>query len=284
MKNIELRESSRSRHPRLVCQGGALFALLGILLLNPAAAFASDGRGDHERLHFTHPLIAESPSPDTKLRFDYEHDNGTSEERAERDTLRLEAEYAFARWISLEASVPYTFLDPEDESARSDFGNSEVALKLAWFKFEEVGLLLGGGLEVGLPTGNSDKEIGSDEGYEIEPYLDFGYMRRAFEMVGFLSFGFPVDADHHHDADVEIGWNLSFLVHATPWARLLLEFDGESVRGGEEDGTSIVNITPGIKFQPFAETDFEIGAGVSLPLTDDREFDARPLVSLFYHF
>ncbi len=284
MKRIELRDSSTPRRIRLVSNGGVLLGLLGSLVLNPVGVFAAEGHGNNEDLHFAHPLIAESPSPDTKLRLDYEHDNGTSEERAERDTIRLEGEFAFARWISIEASVPYTFLDPEEESARSDFGNSELALKLAWFKFEDVGLLLGGGLEIELPTGNTEKEIGFDEGYEIEPFLDFGYKRQAFEMVGFLAFGFPVDADHHHDADVEIEWNLSFLLHATPWAQFLLEFDGESVRGGEEDGTSIVNITPGLKFRPFAETDFAVGAGVSVPLTDDREFDARPLVSLFYHF
>ncbi len=35
-----------------------------LFLITPPIAAASD-------LHFSHPLISESPSPDTKVRFDY---------------------------------------------------------------------------------------------------------------------------------------------------------------------------------------------------------------------
>ena len=51
----------------------------------------------HSRLHFAHPLVAESPTPDTKVRFEYIYARETEEEDANRHTLGLEAEYAFAR-------------------------------------------------------------------------------------------------------------------------------------------------------------------------------------------
>ena len=42
-----------------------------------------------------------------------------------------------------------------------------------------------------------------------------------------------------------------------------------------EDGVSLTNITPGLKFAPFKTQALKIGAGVSVPISDDKEFDVR---------
>ena len=60
--------------------------------------------------------------------------------------------------------------------------------------------------------------------------------------------------------------------------------DGERVFGGDEDGFDVVNITPGVKIRPSDDSSFQIGLGVSLPLTSDREFHAMPVLSAFWHF
>ncbi len=247
---------------------------------------AADVGAAHEdgALHFSHPLIAESPSPDTKLRIDYDYRRETGEEKAYRHTLRLEGEYAFRPWLSVEIDVPYTFRDPDDGPSRRNFDTVEVALKLASFVLEERGLLLGGGLELGLPTGDDSKGIGSDETLEVEPFLDFGYRYRQLETVGFLEFGIPTNTSGGEEPDLELGWNVAFLYHVTPRIEGLLEFDSEHVFGGEEDGNTVVNITPGLKVAPFASRNFEIGAGASLPITSDEEFDVRATFSIFYHF
>jgi hypothetical protein len=127
----------------------------------PADRDAHDHFG-HSAVHFAHPLVAESPTPDTKLRFEYRYSRETEEEDANRHTLGLEAEYAFARWVSLELGVPYTFLDPDEGGSENGFDTVELAVKLASFAFAEKGLVLGGGLELGLPTGDDAKGIGSD--------------------------------------------------------------------------------------------------------------------------
>lgn len=240
-----------------------------------------------EELHFSHPLISESPSPDTKVRFDYFFANEPGEEDeagANRHTLRFEGEYAFAPWLSLEVNVPYTFLDPDEEEGTDRLDNVEVGIKYANFTFAEHGLLLGGGIEFGLPTGNEEKGIGSDHVLEVEPFVDFGYQRDRWEIVGFTSFGLPVNENDEDEADLELGWNLSVLFHLTPQIETLLEFDGQHVFGGEEDGVDVVNVTPGFKVQPFDDPNFQVGVGVSLPLTDDKEFHARLILSVFYHF
>lgn len=221
------------------------------------------------------------------MRFDYFFASEPGEEGeagADRHTLRLEAEYAFVPWLSLEVDAPYTFLDPDEGVSTDRLDTVEVGIKYANFTFAEHGLLLGGGIEFGLPTGNEEMGIGSDHVLEIEPFVDFGYKRDRWEIVGFTSFGLPVNENDEDEADLELGWNLSVLYHLKPQLMTLLEFDGEHVFGGEEDGVDIINVTPGVKIQPFDDSSFQVGLGVSLPLTDDKEFHAKAILALFYHF
>ncbi len=252
--------------------------------------------GNDEGLHFSHPLISESPSPDTKIRLDYFlldvdgevedeeiGEEGEGPSRFKESTIRLELEYAFTRNISIEADIPYTFLNVEDGNNENNFNNIELGVKLATFILEEFGILLGGGLEFGLPTGNDRKGIGSDNIIEIEPFVDFGYKLQSFELVGFLSLGFPVNQKGDQDEGDEMGYNLSMLYHLGDVVEVLLEFDGETVLNGEEDGEFVLNIDPGIKVAPFKNKDLQLGFGVGFPLTDDEEFKYRLVGSIFYH-
>jgi len=260
---------------------GAALAVAASLLAPGADA---EPPSHTERLHFAHPLVVESPSPDTKVRLHHFFDDDAGEDEDEVNTLHLEVEYAFAPWISVEVDTPYTFVSPDDGDTRHDFGNVEAAVKVASFAFAESGLLFGGGLELGVPTGNDRKGIGSSHTVEIEPFLDGGFKRGAFETVAFLSFGVPVNTKGDDEADWEIEWELSLLYHVTSRLEASLEFEGERMFGGEEDGMTIFNMTPGIKVAPFENRAFEIGAGVSFPLTHDHEYDVRSVFSLFYHF
>ena len=241
-------------------------------------------------LHFSHPLITESPSPDTKIRLDYFFLNDVREnEEGEEDvhnehTIRVEAEYAFNRNVSLELNVPYTFIDPEEGSNADHLNNVEIGLKLASFIFERYGLLLGGGIEFGLPTGDDDKDIGSDHILDIEPNLSMGYKNGKLEFVSFVSLGFPVNQDNDEDESDEFGYNASLLYHLTNSIEALVELDGEVALNGEEDGQSILNVDPGIKVKPFSNKRLALGIGAGFPVTDDESFDYRLVGSLFYHF
>ena len=104
------------------------FLIAAVLLpqfLTPELATSSEDGHSHrtQGLHFSHPLISESPSPDTKIRLDYffldvdgeveDEELGEESEGPQKfkeSTIRLELEYAFTRNISVEANIPYTFL------------------------------------------------------------------------------------------------------------------------------------------------------------------------------
>ena len=136
--------------------------LVLVVPLGVASAQEQAEADHHEGLHFSHPLIAESVSPDTEVRLDYAFaDLGPD---ASAQALGLELEYAFHRAFSIEAGIPFARLDVDGEPGTSRFGNAEVAFKFANYAFEDTGALLGYGVEFGLPTG-------SDSGTTLGPYV-----------------------------------------------------------------------------------------------------------------
>lgn len=130
-------------------------AVLAALLAVPAGAAAQQeaghDHGDHEHgeaghhggLHFTHPMIAESVTPDTKIRLDHQFFEFT--DGARENSGILEAEYAFTRSFSIEVGVPYTY-------SATEFGNASAMLKFANYAFEPAGVVLGYGVQLGFPT------------------------------------------------------------------------------------------------------------------------------------
>jgi len=265
-----------------------------ILLLVGIIAFGNSARAqhdhehddegsDHSHLHFSHPLVAESPSPDTKVRLDHFFGDIGGDEPGSSNVLRLEAEYAFHPSFSVEVNVPYVFLSPDDGASVSRLGNTEVGLKFGNFAFAEHGVLLGYGLEVGLPTGSDGTGIGSDHILEIEPFLNVGYKRDMLEAIGFAAFGIPTNQEEGEEIETEFAYNLSVLYHLSQRVEAVVELDGETVLSGEED-EAIANLSPGFKLKPLAATPLQIGFGVGFPLTTDRAFDVRTVFSLFYHF
>ena len=232
-------------------------------------------------LHFSHPIATESPYPDTKVRLDHVFENLSANE-GNQQTIRLEGEYAVSRSFSIEIDVPYTFVDPEEEGKRSNLNSIDVGLKYANYALEEMGILIGGGMEFVLPTGDNDKEIGSATVWELEPFLDFGWKKNNLEIVSFVSFGIPVNGDSD-EADWELGWNLSALYRIIPSIELLLESGTEKVYGGEEDGFNMVSLIPGIKWKPKGQEHLKVGFGMGVPISSDKEHNLASFFSLFYH-
>lgn len=258
-----------------------------VLLALPVGSPAAQQGHSHEQeaahhagLHFSHPLFTESVSPDTKVRFNvgraWETDGTESE-------LELEGEYAFHRSFSIEFGAPFAVVNPEGGSSRSHLGNLEILFKFANYAFEKHGLLLGYGLELGVPTGNDAEGIGSDHLWEVEPVLNVGFKRGRVELVGFSRFGIPFNQDPGEEVETELAYDLSALLHVTSRVQALVEINGETVLSGGEAGGTVVLLSPGAKLAPAVEIPLFVGLGAQVPLTDE-DLDIAVELSVFYHF
>ena len=264
--------------------GLRMFALIcGVSCLVQSSVHCQH-RHEEEELHFSHPLIVESPSPDTKVRFDYFYRRFRNGVRASEHTPRVEFEYAFRPSFSIETNVPYTFSNVEGNPRVSHSDSIEVALKLANFHFKERHVLLVYGVSFELPTGSDTKEIGNSHIFEVEPYFGVGLKREKLEVIAFSSVAFPTNKKPTDDEATELGYQLSFLFKPRPWLQPLIEFDGETALNGLDGGRTVVNLSPGIKLRPFGSEHWQLGAGVGFPLTPTHDFSTRAVFSAFYHF
>ena len=260
----------------------AMVLAIGVFCSVAAQSDDHDDDHDHGPLHFSHPLIVESPSPDTKVRFDYFfrrlRDAG---EKVDDHTLRVEAEYAFKPWISIEVNAPLTLHRPELSPRETHTDEMEVSLKMASFRWAEKKLLPVYGVSFELPTGNGSA-IGSDHVVHVEPYAGLGWMRNRIELVGFVSMGFPTNRRVTDDDGTELSYEFSYMYKANHTLQLLMEVDGSRVVTGPASGENVLNLSPGFKINHGHHWQFGFGAG--FPVTGTKDFKVRTIASVFYHF
>jgi hypothetical protein len=225
----------------------------------------------HPGVDLTHPIVTESPLPETHLRVDYNFGHAGS---GQAHALTAAAEYAFTPNLSLEAVLPYVVLDPDDDAgARGGIGDVAVAVKLATYALVERHVVPAIGIEAIIPTGDEERGIGSDHVLELEPFVRVGYWAGPFEFIGALAVGIPLNqsADEADEEEFALAYNLSSVLHLADDVQALIELHGESIFG-DADETEF-QVSPGVTFQPFPDKSITIGVGASLPLTSQSEFD-----------
>lgn len=240
---------------------------------------SGDAAHAHPGVALSHPIVVESPLPETKLRLNYSFSDG--DERT--NVFALEAEYAFVQNFSIEAVVPYVFVNPEDGASENNLDNIILAAKFASYRWVDQQFLPAIGVEVHLPTGDDDKGIGSDHVIELEPFLRVGAWYGQFEFIGTFAVGIPLNqnSEERDEEDFELAYGVSVLYHLAPNVQALLELTGESVFGAEDE--TALYISPGVTFQPLSDKSINFGIGVSLPLTDDRDFDYAVNAMCIFH-
>lgn len=238
---------------------------------------------DHDHLHFSHPLVTESPSPDTKLRLDYIGARTTDPIEISENTFRLEGEYSFNHSVSLAIVTPFISRTAPAAQRATGLGNIELSLKAASLAFGERGLLLGGGLSAALPTGSDAKGIGSAHIVELEPFLDAGYKRDAFELVGFAILSSTFHRRAGEEAERNMTFNFSTLYKIQSRLEGMIEVTTERALIGPESGSQQTFIAPGVKVYPFTNRNLMFGASVELGTGAVHDTHAL-LLSAFYHF
>jgi len=258
---------------------------LSFLTLSVIFATTVQAQHHHEEdLHFSHPLIVESPSPDTKVRFDYFYRRFRTGQKAIEHSARGEFEYAFRPTFSIEINVPYTFRQVDGDPRVNHADSMDVALKIANPVFKDHHILLVYGIEFSLPTGSDSKGIGSSHVIDVAPYFGAGLKKKKVEVVAFSSVSVPTNKRITDEDATTFGYQLSFLFKPTPSVQPVIEFDGRTGLNGLERGHTVINFSPGIKFRPLHSEHWQIGAGVGLPITGRKDFNTRFIASAFYHF
>ena len=267
---------------------GSITLLLALTAAGVAASPAAaqgDHDPEHEHLHFSHPLLNESPSPDTKLRVDYLWSRtGDAGARTVERSTRLEGEYAFTPTFSVAVTLPYVWRDAAaGGSAARGLGSGELALKAATARWGERGLLAGGGVSVGLPTGSDARDIGSSRAVELEPFADVGLRRGALQLVAFGRYATTVRNAPGNVAERNFAVAASGSYPIAPLADALLEVEAVRPVSGEQRAIATV-LAPGVKVYPFANRNVMGGVSVPIGVSGERRNARSVLVSLFYHF
>ena len=267
------------------CSHGRAFVLLVALLIPCAVLRGQEHDDDHEHahLHFSHPLVTESPSPDTKIRLDYIAARTSDATGVHENTVRLEGEYSFTHSVSLSIVTPFIWRTAPALERASGLGNIELSLKAASLAFGERGLLFGGGLSAGLPTGSDTKGLGSDHLVELEPFLDAGYKHNALELVGLTTLSSTFRRRAGEEAERNLTFDFSALYRVQSRLEGLLEVSTARGLVGPESGSQQTFIAPGLKLYPFANRKFMVGASLELGTGIVRHTYAL-LLSGFYHF
>ncbi len=254
------------------------------IIISTGCAVYPHGDEDHEKhLHFEHPLITETPSPDTKIRFDYGFTiRSAIQSGFNENNIRFEFEYAFSPSISIEVNLPYTWISNHPVN-QNNLSNTEIGLKVADFRFEDNNLLIGYGVDFSMPTGNEGKNIGSSHLWNIEPGLSAGYKLDNLEIIFIASTGIPFNSTQGEVIHNDLSLNSSFLYHIDKNFQGIVEFSDETILNGEEKGISSIIISPGIKLTPLNNKSLAFGLSTSFPMSTDREFEIQALFSIFYH-
>jgi hypothetical protein len=280
MSNPNLSGSeSYDAHPRRLL-------LVATLILIPFAGMQAQEHEedhDHDHLHFSHPLVTESPSPDTKIRIDYLGVRTSGATGIHENVFRLEGEYAFNHAISLAIVTPFISRTAPAAERASGLGNIELSLKAASLAFGERGLLLGGGLSAALPTGSDAKGIGSAHIVELEPFLDAGYKRDALELVGLATLSSTFRRRAGEEAERNLTFDFSTLYQIQSRLEGLIEVTTTRTLIGAESGSQQTFIAPGFKVYPFTNRKVMFGAAVEIGTGTVHETHVL-LVSGFYHF
>lgn len=253
------------------------------LLISPALLRAQEHEHDDDHLHFSHPIVTESPTPDTKIRVDYLQ-LWTNDVPEFRDQLiRVEGEYEFAEGMSLAIVAPYEFRTAPSSDRANGLGDLELSLKFASLRYGEKGVLLGGGLSAGVPTGSDQKQIGSSHIVELEPFVDAGYKRDRIELVGFARLSSTFNRRAGEEAERDLAFDFSTLYHVHPKLEALMELTTSRALVGSGAGVPQTFLAPGVKIYPFPIRQIMFGASVLIG-TGSVSDTKSVLISGFYHF
>jgi len=181
--------------------------------------------------------------------------------------LPVSLEYGISDKLQIELEwVSYGQNNPSDESANSGVGDVKIGLQYSWMEILGSNVHLALGVELGIPLGDEEKELGEAE-KSLETYLVLG-ANISQELHAFLQLG--VEYPEHEGKERFV--NLGLIGKLANDVAFTVEYNWE-----EEQRY----ITPGLVWQP--ADDWELGIGLPLGVSDEAD-DYQLILHLIVEF
>ena len=241
---------------------------------------------------------------DRDLLIDYAQTRG--DEGSERE-FELELEWAFTSRLGLIVEAPLVRVHPNGESVETGIGDLAIAPRALILDTER--LLLSANFEVGIPTGDEDRGLGSGEAV-LAPSLSLWADCAAFpESQQWVTFQAQVGTEHgaeSGDSELSYACGLAWTmapdgaifhgsgahgphrglepdVHGVAGSlNLLTEFSGRTGLSGEADSMSSFELLFGASVALSGR--WEVRGGYQFPVGGRSEFDDSFLLGVVFHF
>ena len=259
-----------------------LISTLNIIGQEAGSGSGNEIQNEKEHLEFSHPLITESISPDTKIRLTFLDTKADSNLLSQ--TYGLELEYSPLPVFSVHLDIPYTILHPSQSQTIRNLDEIELALKFANFAFSNHNILLGYGINFGLPTGNQDKGIGSNHILYINPFFNGGIKWKRWEWTAYFTFEMPCNQNENENIQTTMESRMTALYYISPRWQALLEAGSTSPISHFYKGDCNYDLTEGVKFMPDPDKPWILAIGVRHPVLNNNELKFQGIFSVFCHF
>ncbi len=236
-----------------------------VLLLLALCSRVFSASSEHEQPLqevFQSDLVYPQEQGELQLTFSPEYDDG---DEFQQWIFPVTVEYGLtdAFQIELEWSA-LVYHDPDDEDATAGIGDLSIGALYSWMGIGGLPLHAAMALEIGIPTGDEDKELGEGE-LAVEPIviLAWDLPIRSNTQV-FLNVGAEIS-----NSDEEAFVNLGFF---TPVGNAVLTTEWN---WNDEEHY----FTPGLVWQPYE--DWELGLGIPIGLNSGAD-NTRVIFKLTY--
>lgn len=194
------------------------------------------------------------PQEEGELQFSFMPEYAESDEGT-RWSMPVSIEYGITDNLQVEFEwVSYGQNNPDDEGASSGIGDAEIGLQYSWMNIADGGVHAALGVEVGIPFGDDEKELGEGE-------KSLGtYVILAGNVTDDLHVFLQLGVEYPEYETRERYINVGLVGNLTNNAALTMEYSWEENEH---------YITPGLVWSP--ADDWELGLGIAVGLGNEAD-------------
>ena len=190
-------------------------------------------------------------------------------------------EYRINGRTEVEVEAPLEVINNNPGYSTAGLGDMAVSLKYVLFFSVEHLTIVSAGLELGLPTGRSNKGLGSGE-LTWEPYLRAGWRWDDLILQGDMSMEMPQQSAN---TDSVLLYDLALGYEYEPDPRLeivpMVELNTEMALNGDDGGRTLAAVLPQLRIKWLT---WSAGAGVQFPFTHLKNYDIQTLFDVTYEY